>query len=343
MALLLLLILNFGLKVTYPGAPLQTLQKIPGKYIHRTKRNITSLGLSESSANLLPEGSLLLCSRATIGEVKIAKTKISTNQGFKSLVCNDKVNNEFMYYKVLTLKDKLLRFSVGSTFLEFHKKDISRLEIDLPKPEEQKAIADCLSSIDELITAQTQKTDALKAHKKGLMQKLFPAEGETVPKLRFPEFRDAGEWRKTILDNYADFYKGKFLPKSTICDSAKFKCIHYGELFTHYPEKIKVIKSRTNQPIATSFLSKNNDVLMPTSDVTPDGLAKASCIFEDDVILGGDILVIRSKKNNFINGVFLSYFIRFNKKEIMKRVTGTTVYHLYASDLKSFPGYFTFF
>ena len=64
----------------------------------------------------------------------------------------------------------------------------------LPNKNEQKKIADCLSSLDDLITAQTQKLDTLKTHKKGLMQQLFPAEGETIPKLRFPEFREAGEW-----------------------------------------------------------------------------------------------------------------------------------------------------
>jgi type I restriction enzyme S subunit len=69
----------------------------------------------------------------------------------------------------------------------------------LPKPEEQQKIADCLSSVDELITAQSTKVEALKAHKKALMQQLFPAEGETTPRLRFPEFQNAPEWEaKTI-------------------------------------------------------------------------------------------------------------------------------------------------
>ncbi|MBU0501426.1 MAG: restriction endonuclease subunit S, partial [Gammaproteobacteria bacterium] len=63
------------------------------------------------------------------------------------------------------------------------------------KPEQQK-IADCLASLDELLTLEAKKLDTLKTHKKGLMQQLFPAEGETLPKLRFPEFRDAGEWQE---------------------------------------------------------------------------------------------------------------------------------------------------
>jgi len=76
---------------------------------------------------------------------------------------------------------------LGETFLSF--------PIALPHPAEQQKIADCLSSLDELIAAQIRKVDALKTHKKGLMQQLFPREGETQPRLRFPEFRDAGEWK----------------------------------------------------------------------------------------------------------------------------------------------------
>jgi type I restriction enzyme S subunit len=72
----------------------------------------------------------------------------------------------------------------------------------LPSPAEQQKIAECLSSVDALIAAQARKLDALKTHKKGLMQKLFPREGETTPRLRFPEFQNAGEWEYLELDSY---------------------------------------------------------------------------------------------------------------------------------------------
>lgn len=73
--------------------------------------------------------------------------------------------------------------------------------IMLPKPDrkEQQKIADCLSSLDELISAEDKKLEALKSHKKGLMQKLFPAEGESVPEWRFPELRDSGEWEESTI------------------------------------------------------------------------------------------------------------------------------------------------
>lgn len=74
------------------------------------------------------------------------------------------------------------------------KANVLDLPMVTPCPEEQQKIADCLSSLDELISAQTEKIDALKTHKIGLMQQLFPREGETVPRLRFPDFRNAGEW-----------------------------------------------------------------------------------------------------------------------------------------------------
>jgi len=84
-------------------------------------------------------------------------------------------------------------------------------EIPVPIPptdREQQKIADCLASLDELIAAETQKLATLKTHKKGLMQQLFPAEGETLPKLRFPEFRDDEEWEEKHLKKLANVIMG---------------------------------------------------------------------------------------------------------------------------------------
>jgi type I restriction enzyme S subunit len=89
--------------------------------------------------------------------------------------------------------------------LSINVKDLLALPVPLPSGEnsvrEQKKIAACLSSLDELIATQAQNVEALKTHKKGLMQQLFPREGETQPRLRFPEFQDAGEWVSDSLGN----------------------------------------------------------------------------------------------------------------------------------------------
>ena len=86
---------------------------------------------------------------------------------------------------------------------------IEKIETAVPEVSEQQKIADCLSSLDELIAAQARKVDALKTHKKGLMQQLFPREGETQPRLRFPEFRDSGEWDEKPLGDISEIVTGK--------------------------------------------------------------------------------------------------------------------------------------
>ncbi|MDZ5038365.1 restriction endonuclease subunit S, partial [Clostridium perfringens] len=84
----------------------------------------------------------------------------------------------------------------------------------VPRILEQQKIADCLSSLDDLIIAEDKKLEALKAHRKGLMQKLFPAEGKTVPEWRFPEFRDCGEWGIYSLGGISQNLDSKRVPIS---------------------------------------------------------------------------------------------------------------------------------
>jgi type I restriction enzyme S subunit len=145
----------------------------PGKYLSATEKRITELGLKNSSATLLPKGTLLLCSRATIGDVKIATDVICTNQGFKSLICSNQVHNEFLYYVLLTMKSKLIEKAIGSTFLEITKKEISLIEIKIPSVSEQTAIAEILSDMDAEIAALEAKLVKARQVKQGMMQELL--------------------------------------------------------------------------------------------------------------------------------------------------------------------------
>ena len=155
---------------------------------------------------------------------------------------------------------------------------------------------------------------------------------QPIPELRFQDFKN--NWEEQQLGDLVKFTKGKELPKSDISPNGNYKCIHYGEIFTKYDELITQVVSRTNIN-SNPILSKSNDVLMPTSDITPNGLATASCIKEDGVILGGDILILRQEQYK-IDGLFLSYYISHFKNRVMRLVSGTTVFHIYGSDLKQF-------
>ena len=309
-----------------------TPSEVKEKYLSKSKRTITEKGLKNSSAKLLPKGTLLLSTRATVGDVGIATIPCSTNQGFQSLLVNESETNIFWYYWLIHHKNELVRKSSGSTFLEIGKNEVQKVEALRPTVNEQQKIADCLSSIDDLITAQTQKLAALKAHKKGLMQQLFPAEGETVPKLRFPEFRDGGEWKSYHLEEVASFLKGKGISKADIAIDGKLPCIRYGELYTFYGEVIGEVNSRTNLPPKNLVLSKANDVIIPASGETQEDIATASCVKKDGIALGGDLNIIRTKNN----GVFLAYYLNSaKKKDIAQMAQGISVVHLYANQLKA--------
>lgn len=161
------------------------------------------------------------------------------------------------------------------------------------------------------------------------MQQLFPAEGETVPRMRFPEFRDAWQIRK--LEEIADFFKGKGISKADIDPQGQTPCIRYGELYTEYNESIKNVFSRTNVSPSELFLSRANDVIVPASGETKIDIARASCVKLDQVALGGDLNVLRPN----IDGLFLSYILNGPaKEEIARTAQGDTVVHLYASQLK---------
>lgn len=106
-------------------------------------------------------------------------------------------------------------------------KQFSEQLLPEPRPDEQQKIADCLTSLDECIAAQGRKVEALKAHKKGLMQALFPREGERVPRLRFPEFRDGPEWEIKPLASVAENLDGRRVP-ITEADRVKGTTPYYG-------------------------------------------------------------------------------------------------------------------
>ena len=147
--------------------------------------------------------------------------------------------------------------------------------------------------------------------------------------------RFSGTWKTYRLGEIASFFKGSGnLLKTDLSLNAKRRCIHYGELFTTYGECITAVLHGTDRE-GTFFRSLRNDVLMPASDVTPNGLATASCISISDVILGGDILVIRVPEE-ILNGTFLAYIIRASHNQVMQLVSGTTVFHLYARDMANF-------
>lgn len=145
----------------------------------------------------------------TGGDIAVSKEyPVFRTKGLNSIFLLAKLNDG------VDFKEFAFSQKAGGTRTRLYFSRLCEWKTLLPSPCEQQKIAECLRSLDELITAQARKVDALKTHKKGLMQQLFPREGETQPHLRFPEFQNAGEWAERLLESFIE----EFRAKSTVQD-----------------------------------------------------------------------------------------------------------------------------
>ena len=185
-----------------------TAQDFKEKYIYDSVLKLTKKGKGKS--RVIPKNSVLVTCIASIGLNGINKVECATNQQINSIVCNSLNHYEFVYYAI-SKNNTRLKNMAGQTAVPIISKSIfEKFTIQKPqKPEEQQKIAACLSSLDEVITAHSQKLDLLKDHKKGLMQNLFPQDGEKVPKLRFNEFVNDGEWKEKPLGSLSNLISEK--------------------------------------------------------------------------------------------------------------------------------------
>lgn len=142
------------------------------KYVSMSVRTISQLGLQKSSAKILPAGSILLSSRATVGECSIAQKDCTTNQGFQSLIPKKSVNNEFLYYLAQTQKRHFIKYASGSTFLEISNSEIKKTKCAVPSIEEQTEIATFLSAIDRKIEVQNKIISKYETLIKGIRERV---------------------------------------------------------------------------------------------------------------------------------------------------------------------------
>ncbi|MCS6820942.1 MAG: restriction endonuclease subunit S [Microscillaceae bacterium] len=195
------------------------------------------------------------------------------------------------------------------------------IPIKIPSLAEQQKIAACLSSLDELIEAETQKLELWQTHKKGLLQQLFPQEGEKVPRLRFPEFQQDGEWEEKELRQIAVSYNGLTGKISSDFGSGE-PYITYMQVFGNSRidfSKCGLVKIKPNE---SQNKVEKGDVLITTSSETPDEVGYASVVTEEPSLptyLNSFCFGIRFKSKDKIFPEFLCYL--FRSEIYRKRVT----------------------
>jgi len=327
---------------------------------------ITKEGLKKGS-KLAKTGTLLILVRGSMlfNKIPIGITTkdVAFNQDVKSIIVNEVSDSNYILQWFIYSEYKIMSMVTG-TGIGAGKLDLDELKgipISFPTLHEQSRIANFLTVVDEKIQALKKKKGLLEAYKKGLMQRLFLSElgcegleddrimdsnddekNPTILKSKKSKFRQLrfkdengkafADWEVKKLGEVFYSEKGKGISKDKINANGIYECVLYGELYTKYNEVIFEVKSKTN--VEEGNQSKIGDLLIPSSTTTTGiDLANVTALNKENVLLGGDITILRS--NFIINNIFYAYYLSNHKKEeIASYAQGSTIVHLYYSHIK---------
>ncbi len=295
--------------------------------ISKTKLSPESLVLSQENDVIIPS------SGETQEDIATSSCVIESGiaLGGDINIIRSNINGVFLsYYLNNAKKIEIARLAQGISVVHLYSSQLEKLDIEIPKPKEQQKIAACLTSLDDLIQAQSEKLDALKDHKKGLLQQLFPGEGERAPKLRFREFEGNGEWvEKTIGSVFQSFSGGT---PSTINNK-------------YYGGEIPFIRSaeigkKTTELFLTQAGYKNSSAKMVNKGDVLYALYGANSgdvsLSKLDGAINQAILCLKSEYSN----EFLYHFLTYKKNQIIDRYIQGGQGNLSGEIVKSISLYF---
>ena len=247
-------------------------------YIEDTASQISEEGLSKSAAKLLPPGTVLLTSRATIGETAIATVPMATNQGFSNFICNDEILNVYLAYYLRHIKTKLNVLARGSTFKEVTKGTLLNVEIPLPPFPEQHAIAHTLQTIQEAKFTRQREIALERERKAALMDHLFSHGTKGEPHKQTEIGKIPESWEIVKLGDKAELKNGINFKKEQ-----KGQGILTVDVLNMYSDGIYLSTDnlyRVDRKIKGRDLLKTNDILFVRSSLKQEGVAWTSLFGE---------------------------------------------------------------
>ena len=272
-------------------------------------------------------GDILLSVRAPVGTVAKSLHNACIGRGISALSAKKPNSQEYIYQWLFSYESSWAKISQGGTFDAVNSDDIKNLLVPIPKPKEQQKIASCLSSLDALITAQSEKIEQLKLHKKGLMQNLFPQEGEKVPKYRFKEFEK--KWEKVKLKDVSTYFNGGSY-ENDVKEDGKYELItlksinKYGQL----------VNSNRYIDIEVATLSIGT-LVMILSEQAPGLLGMTAIIPENNkYVLNQRVAEIRP--NQKVICFFLSMAINRNQVYFSKQGAGMKVQNITKPNVENY-------
>ena len=302
------------------------------RYVSKSKKTITELGLKKSSARILPVGTVLFTSRAGIGNTAILGKEATTNQGFQSIVPNpNKLDSYFIYSRTNELKRYGEVTGAGSTFVEVSGKQMSKMSIMVPELSEQQKIGSFFKQLDDTIALHQRKLDLLKEQKKGYLQKMFPKNGAKVPELRFAGFAD--DWEERKLGELALVLTGFPFKNEDFVDNGKYLVITNGNIQNESSTVDVSLGNRVDDlsdEIKERYYLNKNDIL-----VTMDGtVGRTAKVVDDNLILAQRVARLVANKNTEFVYQWLNQGSFFN--EMTKVSHGGTIKHISLNEISNY-------
>ena len=219
--------------------------------------------------------------------------------------------------------------------------DLMQMPIPTPSPREQQKIADCLGSLDDLIAAEGRKLEALRQHKQGLMQKLFSQPGETVPRLRFPEFRNAADWKTKILGTQGSFLSSLTGKAAKDFDTGDAAFIPYMNVFSNAFTNTTDLRSINVADDESQSAVAKGDVFFTVSSETPEEAGMSSVLLEEigNCYLNSFCALFRFDEGKSPDPVFLGYLLRSAtaREHLSRGAQGATRYNISRATFLSLP------
>ncbi|MCU8163167.1 restriction endonuclease subunit S [Vibrio vulnificus] len=303
------------------------------KYISMTQERVKVEALSKT--RVVNSGDLIMSNSMSFGRPYIMKIQSCIHDGWIAVTdVSQSIDVNYLYYFILSdaSQSYFLNSAAGGGIKNLNADIIKKTPVFYAEDiKEQKKIADTLSSIDNLITANIKKLESLKSHKKGLMQKLFPAEGENKPDFRFPEFSMEVNWKKEKLHNLVDLLSGHAFKSEYFSTTGKKMVTPKNFTKNGFASFSEDNTKYTSEDFNERYICREGDLLLLLTDLTPScellGRPMLLTPSDGEVLLNQRIAKVILKGN--INSNFLKYFFLSNsfRKRIINTATGSTVRH----------------
>lgn len=297
--------------------------KMDGIYASDTRRKISNLGLSKSSAKLIPENSVILSTRAPIGHLAINTVPMATNQGCRGLIPKDGIETKYLFYFLLKSVDLLNELGSGTTFKELSKTALERVKVPIPSSVEQKRLVAILDEVFADIEQARAKTEQNLKNARELfesyLQQVFSQRGEG--------------WSEYELGDVCTFKHGFAFKSEYFCYDSDYLLLTPGNFFEEGGYRDRGTKQKFyDGPFPEDFLLSKGDLLVAMTEQAAGLLGSPALIPEDGIFLHNQRLGLVELTADFLGRVkaeFLFHFFNthYFRSQVQETASGVKVRH----------------